>query len=146
MSTTVLNKESLTFDELVITTFVIIHCYKCSIPFAVPNRYKEHLLQTRESFYCPNGHSQAYVQSTEDILKKKIANLETTIYDKNNTVQSLQKLYRNKTIENKRNKTMLKNTKLRVSNGVCPCCNRTFQNLAEHFKTEHPGEILKTAQ
>ena len=25
----------------------------------------------------------------------------------------------------------------RVMNGVCPCCNRTFQNLREHMKSEH---------
>jgi rubrerythrin len=27
----------------------------------------------------------------------------------------------------------------RVKNGVCPCCNRTFQNLMAHMKTKHPG-------
>lgn len=26
----------------------------------------------------------------------------------------------------------------RVGNGVCPCCNRTFANLARHMKTKHP--------
>jgi DNA-binding XRE family transcriptional regulator len=25
----------------------------------------------------------------------------------------------------------------RIRNGVCPCCNRTFQNLANHMRTEH---------
>jgi hypothetical protein len=23
--------------------------------------------------------------------------------------------------------------------GVCPCCNRTFQQLARHMKAKHPG-------
>ncbi len=26
----------------------------------------------------------------------------------------------------------------RVNKGVCPCCNRTFVNLANHMKTTHP--------
>lgn len=26
----------------------------------------------------------------------------------------------------------------RIQNGVCPCCNRTFQNLARHMATQHP--------
>ena len=26
----------------------------------------------------------------------------------------------------------------RVHNGVCPCCNRSFQNLQKHMKTKHP--------
>lgn len=28
--------------------------------------------------------------------------------------------------------------KRRVSAGVCPCCNRTFQCLARHMATKHP--------
>jgi len=28
--------------------------------------------------------------------------------------------------------------KRRVQHGVCPCCNRTFSNLASHMKTKHP--------
>lgn len=26
----------------------------------------------------------------------------------------------------------------RVGNGVCPCCDRTFQNFMDHMKTQHP--------
>jgi hypothetical protein len=28
----------------------------------------------------------------------------------------------------------------RIHAGVCPCCNRTFQNLARHMNTKHPDE------
>lgn len=31
-------------------------------------------------------------------------------------------------------KTRIKN---RVKNGVCPCCNRTFENLARHMQAKH---------
>lgn len=31
--------------------------------------------------------------------------------------------------------TRLKN---RAKAGVCPCCNRTFQNLARHMASQHP--------
>ncbi len=33
-------------------------------------------------------------------------------------------------------KTKLKN---RIKHGVCPCCKRTFQNIAKHIATKHPG-------
>lgn len=33
-------------------------------------------------------------------------------------------------------KTRIKN---RIARGVCPCCKRTFQNLAAHMQTQHPG-------
>jgi hypothetical protein len=29
-------------------------------------------------------------------------------------------------------------SKERVSAGVCPCCTRTFQNLAQHMANQHP--------
>lgn len=29
--------------------------------------------------------------------------------------------------------------KRRVAAGVCPCCTRTFQNLAAHMQNKHPG-------
>ncbi len=28
--------------------------------------------------------------------------------------------------------------KKRAANGVCPCCNRTFSDLARHMKAKHP--------
>lgn len=29
--------------------------------------------------------------------------------------------------------------KKRVGNGVCPCCNRTFKDLARHMANKHPS-------
>lgn len=143
MSSIALNKESFTFQENQYINFSIIRCYKCCIPFAVPSNYKEHLRESQESFYCPNGHSQAYCESSADILKKKLEKEKENNVIAQRAIENLQTLYRNKSIENKRTRTMLKNTKKRITNGVCPCCNRTFENLAEHFKTKHPEQILK---
>lgn len=28
--------------------------------------------------------------------------------------------------------------KKRLAGGVCPCCQRTFENLGRHMKTKHP--------
>lgn len=28
---------------------------------------------------------------------------------------------------------------------MCPCCNRTFQNLLRHMQTEHQGELTLRA-
>ncbi len=30
-------------------------------------------------------------------------------------------------------------TRKRVGSGVCPCCSRTFQQLARHMKAKHPA-------
>lgn len=34
--------------------------------------------------------------------------------------------------------TRLKN---RVKMGICPCCHRTFKQLAAHMKKKHPGFV-----
>ncbi len=33
----------------------------------------------------------------------------------------------------------------RVSKGVCPCCNRTFENVQKHMETKHRGYGLPPA-
>jgi hypothetical protein len=33
----------------------------------------------------------------------------------------------------------------RVGNGVCPCCNRTFEDLARHMKVKHREYSLAAA-
>lgn len=35
-------------------------------------------------------------------------------------------------------KTKLKN---RIAKGVCPCCNRSFQNLHRHMTSQHPDWV-----
>lgn len=37
--------------------------------------------------------------------------------------------------------TRIKN---RVKHGVCPCCQRTFRQLAAHMKSKHPDFVSTT--
>jgi hypothetical protein len=39
--------------------------------------------------------------------------------------------------------TKIKN---RVGHGVCPCCTRSFQNLARHMASEHPTFAAEAAE
>jgi hypothetical protein len=38
-------------------------------------------------------------------------------------------------------KGALRKVKVRIGRGVCPCCNRTFENLRRHMETQHPKEV-----
>ena len=44
------------------------------------------------------------------------------------------------TLERSRNalKGVVTKTKRRIGKGVCPCCNRTFQDLQRHMAGKHP--------
>jgi DNA repair exonuclease SbcCD ATPase subunit len=39
--------------------------------------------------------------------------------------------------------TKIKN---RIGHGVCPCCNRTFENLHRHMASQHPTFTAEAAE
>lgn len=81
-----------------------------------------------EWFYCPNGHRQHYTQSESDRLRG--------LLDEAN--RSKTQLAANYAALQREHNRVTK----RVSAGVCPCCNRTFQNLARHMASRHKGESV----
>lgn len=120
-------------------------CYKCGIEFAAPEHFVNARLADGQSFFCPNGHSQHYTETEVQRLTKQLE------AEKKRVEQ--EKLWReqaDKKVEEARAETRtarkaeaivrgkLKAQSERVKNGVCPCCNRTFQNLQRHMQTRHP--------
>lgn len=118
--------------------FETIYCYKCSIGFAVPASVRSRWQENGETFYCPNGHSQHYTESDIQKLQKQLAAVQRQKDWAEQNARS-ERLAREVTerrlIGQKAAKTRLRN---RIKNGVCPCCTRSFANLAAHMKTKHP--------
>lgn len=110
-------------------------CYKCGVPIMLTsNRHRICKEKgSSETFYCLNGHGQAYCKSTVTVLEEKLKQ------EQQNT-----EWYRRKFEQESKSKsvymgklTIIKN---RIQNGVCPCCNRTFKNLQRHMATKHKGD------
>jgi len=122
---------------------VIENCCNCGMAFGLDRDFYNKRAEDHKTFFCPKGHEQHYIGKREvDKLKEQVQQLETNLqYSHNirnelrNQVQQLNYSVR----AQKAAKTKILN---RVKNGVCPCCNRTFQDLQSHFKTKHP-ELLK---
>lgn len=133
MSYNIQNKEGIQYSTLLQMETII--CYKCAIPFAVPSNYKRHLQSSQDDFFCPNGHEQRYTKSTEQILREKIKDQEETFQRRLNWANQDNEMLKKERTVLKGKITRIKN---RISNGMCPCCNRTFQNLVSHMKTKHP--------
>lgn len=117
------------------TEFVTEQCCHCGISFAMTADLYRRRLNDHNKFYCPNGHAQHYSGKTEaqklrDQLERERSMREAT------EARAVK-------IEKHRNQIKKAHQKMRarVMNGVCPCCNRTFQNLMRHMQTEHSGEI-----
>jgi len=112
------------------TSLETVTCYKCGVLFAAPTYF---MIKRREDtgiFWCPNGHNQAFVESETHRLRQQLDNQIRT---------ATEMAERARVAEQARQKSdaQLKRLNKRVAAGVCPCCNRTFSNLARHMKTKH---------
>ena len=46
-------------------------CCVCNVVFAMTQLHQERLQESKKSFFCPNGHSQSYLdESAEEKLKR----------------------------------------------------------------------------
>jgi len=121
----------------------IVTCW-CGIKHAVPSDLRSFQLRRRDEgekywVYCPLGHTYAPAgESKAEQLEKQLAR-ERASHDQTAAAlrqqRDLRKSAEYRERAQKAAKTRIKN---RVKNGVCPCCNRTFQNLLQHMKNQHP--------
>lgn len=77
---------------------------------------------------CPMGHEWHYTgKSIEEKLREEKARVNAT-----------RDLLEHEQRSHAATRGHLTRQKRRVAAGVCPCCNRTFQQLARHMATKHP--------
>lgn len=115
--------------------FVTEECCNCGIPFAITQDLKDRRLKDHKSFYCPNGHSQHYTGKTEE--QKLREQLERA----NQRVASRDEDLRVERASHAATKGQLTKAKKRAAHGVCPCCKRTFANVARHVAGQHPDFV-----
>jgi ssDNA-binding Zn-finger/Zn-ribbon topoisomerase 1 len=110
-------------------------CYNCGITYALPERYLRERRENGGSWVCPNGHSSVFRQSEVEKLTQQLQ------FEQRRSAEALE---REKAAQRAREVTerKFKRHRRRVSNGVCPCCNRSFVNLGRHMKTQHPEAVI----
>ena len=106
-------------------------CPVCGINYAVDAvvmRYKNEAAQLEQPhWYCPNGHQLVFVEREADILRRERDRLKQQLAERDDAV--------------KRAEQETARLKKRINAGVCPCCSRTFSNVARHMKTKHPNVV-----
>lgn len=122
-------------------TLVTMQCGKCGITFAVPNGFRDEKLETGQTFYCPNGHPRAFVETEATRLRRRVEALQgeaqrayaqaTHQRDQREAAERSNAALRG--VITKKNK--------RAAAGVCQCCSRTFQDVARHMASQHPGFV-----
>lgn len=117
-------------------------CCTCGVVFTIPKGMYDQRRSTGESFYCPNGHCLSFrtaIKNEVDRLREEVeAHKRVTKMARANATREREarEAAERRAAAARGQVTRIKN---RVGNGVCPCCNRTFQNLQRHMHTKHPG-------
>lgn len=130
-------------------TLKTVNCGTCGMPFALPEAFWNQCYTEGGFFSCPLGHSRGWnakdAKNAADKLRDRIASQENDLeyYRKrNNELHQEKEAVIRRLSATKGQVTKIKN---RVANGVCPCCNRTFQNLHRHMVNKHPEFSETTA-
>lgn len=128
----------------VTTDLVTITCYRgdCGILFAVPELWDRSRRRDHTSFYCPNGHSQAFLGKTReeelaeklagavrerDRLRKERARLSDDVMDLTRSVRA--------------HKGVATKLRRKAARGQCGFCEQHFPDVESHVREVHPDEL-----
>ena len=113
-------------------------CWKCGITYAAPAHFVQIRREDQAEFFCPNGHSAVFKESENVRLRRQLDEERK----KREWAEAARNLAQKTRDTAERGRAVaagkLKALRGRIKNGVCPCCNRSFENLQRHIKTKHP--------
>lgn len=116
-------------------------CWKCKTSYWLPiGLYDSAQASDKISFFCPYGHSAHFKDGPTDADKarrraERAEQDNARLRDECDAANRRTDAAERSVAAQKGQVTKLKN---RAKAGVCPCCNRTFQNLKRHMATKHP--------
>jgi hypothetical protein len=111
-----------------------MQCGTCGIWHAIPETMYQSCLTEGGFWHCPAGHQRGFSKGGD---KKRIEQLEKQLRDEQTRHAAALARANTAAWRDKATKALKRHT-TRTKNGVCPCCNRTFKQLAAHMKNKHP--------
>lgn len=111
----------------------IVECASCHMDFGITPDYERELRRTGAGFHCPAGHPLHFPKgkSEEAKLREKLAAAEAQRTAAEDQLEAA-------TVTAEGLRRVLLRERARFANGVCPCCNRSFENVARHIAGQHP--------
>ena len=116
----------------VIVELTKINCGVCGGTYAINERYREEKEEDGASWSCP------YCRTWWGYGEGKNARLKRELENARNNASYYKGRLQDEERSHSATKGHLTRVKTRVAHGVCPCCNRTFRQLARHMKAKHP--------
>lgn len=112
-------------------TIVSLSCGSCGIVFGLEKQFRDGRLESGAQFYCPNGCHISWAETELDRQKERADRLERLAKDQRFLREAEERSHA-------ATRGHLTRQRRRAANGVCPCCQRTFANVAAHVKSQHP--------
>ncbi len=115
-------------------------CIKCGYMILITEGFERDRKRDHKSFYCTScGQSQHWpgksdIEKLRDELTQEQRRSQWARDNAANERKAREDTERRLAAQKGQN-TKLRN---RVSHGVCPCCNRSFENLRRHMASQHP--------
>lgn len=117
-------------------TLQICSCW-CGIRLAVPVSLYDEAKRHGKAIHCPIGHTFVYGNT----LEKQLSQAQREAAEAQRRVRATRDLLDHEQRSHAATRGHLTRHKKRAAAGVCPCCNRTFQQLARHMAGRHPGYV-----
>lgn len=122
-------------------------CYTCGVTFAVPTQLLRHAREdSTVSIYCPSGHGMHWRETVEDRLRKELAAKKAELERQTREAEFQRTLKEEAERRVSAQKAVTTKLRKRIGAGVCPCCHRTFSQLAAHMKAKHPEVATESAE
>lgn len=106
-------------------------CWVCGTPFAVSENVRDNI---REKNLCPRGCKlglgKSHYQQLQEAADARQREMQAALNQAQHAKLVAEKETK-KAIADKRK------VERRIAHGVCPCCNKTFNDIANHMVTEH---------
>jgi hypothetical protein len=131
------------------TGVLVLHwCWSCSIPYGLDQDFNRRNREEGRTWYCPRGHATVFGNSKLELAReetererrrRKQADARATAWQ--DQAQAAERSAR-------ATRGHLTRLRRRIANGVCPWCKRSFKNVADHVKGQHPEHLeeLKAVQ
>jgi len=115
-------------------------CFKCGISFAMPEAFYRVKLNDHSKFFCPNGHDQVYCEGKSEVQieREKREAAEQQSRWNSNRADRIELERQAEARSHAATKGHLTRNRKRIAGGACPCCNRSFGDLARHMASKHP--------
>jgi hypothetical protein len=120
----------------------VIECCTCHMDFAMPQDFVRDRRRDHAWWYCPTGHRQHYLGESDLECAERLRREAERRAERMDAAATHERDQREATERSLRaTRGHLTRQRRRAAHGVCPCCSRTFANVATHVAKQHPDFV-----